>query len=502
LLKPPPPASDAVRVSDASLPAATPADRTATVFPRGRAAEAQHFLRRVTFGPTRADVETLRRSGWRAWLETQLVPAKVADPLGDDVVARFPRLAWSIADARRNLEFGGWDVMMDLGYATLARQAWSSRQLLEVMTDFWSNHLNVTNPSSEVWDSRHDYDRLVRAHALGSFPDLLVASSRHPAMLAYLDNASSTKKAPNENYARELLELHSVGVGAGYSEAEVKAAARLLTGWRIDSAGAAVFDSRRHDAGAVTVLGWSAPAHSAADGPLWQERFLRALALHPLTAGHLARKLCVRLVSDDPPASLVDAVAAAYLSSGGSVPQVLRALLSSPQFWAAHGQKVRRPLEDIVATLRVLEVRPDAGRGVEGLHHLYWMSRDLGQRPLAWAPPNGYPDVAGAWQSAGGTLTSWNKHIELVAHWWPLEVRTPPPSALLPSPLPSTVGGLVDALSARLVFRRLPDVERNAVLRFTGRSETSALRTGDEWVTWRLYLLAALILDSPSHRLR
>ena len=125
--------------------------------------------------------------------------------------------------------------MFDLSVSTLARAAWSKRQLLEVMVDFWSNHLNVTNPSDSVWSTRHDYDRtVIRKHALGKYSDMLLASATHPAMMTYLNNAESTKDQPNENYGRELLELHSVGVDAGYSEEEMYNSALIMTGFGID----------------------------------------------------------------------------------------------------------------------------------------------------------------------------------------------------------------------------------------------------------------------------
>src|SRR4029079_7971742 len=140
-----------------------------------------------------------------AWLDQQLNPSRIDDSLCDDYLTRFPLLGLSARDVRSRISNGGWEAMNQLTKATVARAMWSERQLFEVMVEFWSNHLNITNPSSDVWDNRAHYDRtVIRKHALGLFDDLLVAASLHPAMQRYLDNASSTKEHPNENHGREL----------------------------------------------------------------------------------------------------------------------------------------------------------------------------------------------------------------------------------------------------------------------------------------------------------
>ena len=180
---------------------------------------------------------------------------------------------------------------------------------------------------------------------------------------------------------------------------------------------------------------------------------------------------------------------------------MLRQLFLSDEFAASVGQKVRRPAEDLLATLRVLGYGPDRN-GRQGMQSLVWIADSLGQQPLAWSPPDGYPDTAMDWQSAGGTLGRWNTHLSLAAHWWPDELTQPELRSLLPSRLPKTHGAMVDALAKRLVFRTLAPTHRQAVLDFLGRAGSDPLTSDSEAVRWRLPYVVALILDSPYHAVR
>lgn len=462
-----------------------------------------HLLKRATYGPTPTLLEGIRKQGRKAWLDKQLAPGRIDDTDCERLIAnRFPGMEWDITQARNHLEDFSWDLMYDLGIATIARAVWSKRQLFEVVCDFWSNHLNVANPSDNVWDNRHDYDRtVIRRHALGRFEDMLVASANHPAMLLYLNNAESTKDNPNENYGRELLELHTVGVDGGYNEEDMRQSTLVMTGFSVDwQTGLFEYNNWAHYRGPVQVMGFNA-ANAEANGYDVGMHYLKYLANHPSTAQHIARKLCLRFVSDDPPQTLVSALAATYLAHGTDIKPVLRKLFLSDAFAASIGEKVRRPFEDVVATLRVLGYKPD-NSGVDGMQGLYWITGDLGHAPLAWSPPNGYPDEAAAWQSAGTTLGRWNTHLSLSAHWWPTALVQPPLRKLLPTNLPNTYGDFVDALSKRLVFRKLGAPQRQAVLGFLGRSAGERLHSDDEAVHWRLPYVVALILDSPYHGIR
>jgi hypothetical protein len=491
--------------------------------PARRAAAARgavlHVLRRTTYGPTPASIAEVTSRGTAAWLERQLDPSSIPDPQGEAIHNLYPEAGWTIpqvyrAVASRLVTRYSWDVMEPLGQFTLAMATWSSRQLLEVMVEFWSNHLNVANPSDGVWDNRQDYDRrVIRAHALGKFSSMLAASAAHPAMLSYLNQADSTRTAPNENYGRELLELHTVGVDAGYSEAMVLDSARIMTGYTIQGNERSPhfrefrYDPSIHWTGHVRVLGFT-HRNATADGRPVVDAYIDYLAHHPATARNIARKLAVRFVSDHPPESLVTRLASTYLVHDTAVAPVLRTLFASHEFHASRGTKVRRPFDDLVATLRTLGYRllpPQSGVEArrKGPEALYWISASLQQAPLAWVQPDGYPDAADAWASAGGLLHRWNMHQELAAGWWPAKDRIVVPHlpGLLPRRLTS-YGALVDSLASRLTGEPLSARDAAAVLTFLDKSPSARVRANDSAVSWDLSRTVALLLDSANHQQR
>jgi uncharacterized protein (DUF1800 family) len=463
-----------------------------------------HLLRRATYGPTPSTVDALKHQGRAAWVDQQLNPTRIDNTPCDTLMAeRFPGLPWTITQARANLDAFSWDLMFDLGVASIARATWSKRQLLEVMVDFWSNHLNVTNPSDRAWDNRHDYDRrVIRKYALGRYEDMLLASAQHPAMLYYLNNAESSRYTLNENYGRELLELHSVGVDAGYTEEEMYNSALIMTGFSVDwETGLFQYNEYDHYRGRVSVLGFD---HKNATGPGGYNvgiAYVKYLANHPRTARTIATKLCERFISDQPNPTLVKALAHTYLANGTNIKPVLRQLLLSKAFNNSVGRKVRRPFEDVVASLRIMGYKPEP-TGVDGMRSLYWALDGMGHAPMAWHMPNGYPDVAIAWQSAGTTLERWNTHLSFAGHWWPAgDLVRPELRTLLPTKLPATYGAMVDALAQRLVFRKLAAAKKAAVLEFLGKQASSPL-TENDVVDNRLASVVALILDTPYHAVR
>ncbi|MFI5935277.1 DUF1800 domain-containing protein [Actinoplanes sp. NPDC051494] len=488
----------ATGVLDAAPALAAPAPTPADLLSNDPIA---HLLRRATFGPTPAALAEATRLGAEGWLDRQLAPATIADGDLDALLTRLPLAGADIATVRAKLPVHSYDAFGQLGRAAVARAIWSNRQLFETTVGFWANHLHIAAPSSGVWDSRSDYDTTVlRAHAFGRFADMLKASARHPAMLTYLDNRSSAKNLPNENYARELMELHTVGMI--YSEADVKAAAKLLTGLTVGTTGTYTYTAARHATGAVKILGFAHPNATAEGGEAAALAFLDYLATHPATAERIATDLCVRFVADEAPATLVARLATVYLDHGTAIAPVLRALFTSPEFAASVGHKVRTPFEDLAATVRTLGLGPEKS-GVAGLDALYNVLVGAGNAPFRWSPPNGFPDVAAAWASPSAFLIRCNSHLNLAAGWYPKQLTRPADllRSLVPV-LPATYGALADALAVRLTGQKLPAAHTAAVLSVAGKLPTSPLTSSDKSLAGHAPYLVALVLDSPTFQLR
>jgi uncharacterized protein (DUF1800 family) len=483
--------------------------------------QVSHLLRRATFGPTPGTLAEAKRLGVAGWLAKQLDPATIDDAACDALLARLPLANADIPTVRATLPVHSYDAFGQLGRAAVARAAWSKRQLFEATVAFWANHLHIAAPSSGVWDSRGDYDRqVIRKHAFGTFADMLKASATHPAMLTYLDNRTSTKSRPNENYARELMELHTVGMI--YREDEVQAAARLLTGLTVTKVGTYTYDPARHVTGAVKIVGFGHANATAAGGEAAALAFVDHLARHPETARRIATKLCVRFVADQPPAALVARLTKVYLDNGTAIKPVLTALFTSAEFAAAIGQKTRTPFEDMIATVRALGLGPEKS-GIKGLDALYQTMVKAGNAPFRWNPPNGFPDVAAAWSAPAGFLIRCNMHLNLATGWYPSQLTRPADmqSLLVPEGsgfaaptgglgaggsgapvLPATYGALVDALAVRLVGSKLPAAHTAAVLSVAAKLPTSPLTATDKSLAGHLPYLVALVLDSPSFQLR
>lgn len=295
--------------------------------------------------------------------------------------------------------------LAELVAAQLTRQLLSPRQLEETMIDFWANHFNVFAPKGLVRTFAGDYvERVLRPHALGRFDALLLATARHPAMLIYLDNAASSfKRGLNENYARELLELHTLGVGE-FTENDVVDVARILSGWTVSRPGQPrpfefVFRMRQHDFGPKTVLD---DTYRSGQGEEEGVLLIQRLATHPATAAHLARKLCAKYVSDDPPESCVTVARDAFVSTQGEMRAVLSAIVHDPSFWQARRAKLKRPLELAVSALRAVDARLD------GTSDIAQALKALGEPMLEESVPTGYPEDAAAWASSGGLLARMN----------------------------------------------------------------------------------------------
>ena len=408
--------------------------------------------------------------GIEAYLDEQLTPEALDASEVESRLARFTTLSMTPGELFEKLaseEIRPPQIVGELIAATLTRHVYSPRQLFEVMVDFWSDHFNIyvaANPAP-VLKPTDDRD-VIRAHALGKFRDLLWASAHSPAMLTYLDNARSTKEGPNENYAREIMELHTLGVNGGYTHMDVVEVARAFTGWSITNPrdarrsgaepGRFLFRENFHDDGAKSILGVTFPAgQGIRDG----EQVIDLLAAHPSTATHVVRKLCARFISDTPPDSIVSQAAQTFTDTDGDIRAVLRTILTSEEFAASIGQKVKRPLDFFANALRVtnaeieFEVRPRDPRTL--FDHL----AALGQVPFFWQTPDGYPDQVEAWLSNGALLARWNFALALVGGQVPL-VR-PNLDGLLDGV--DSVEDAVDRIATTVLGETLPSDARSIV---------------------------------------
>ncbi|WP_368670953.1 DUF1800 domain-containing protein [Myxococcus sp. AM010] len=484
-------------------------------------ARAVHVLRRMAFGPSPQSLADLRRLGVEGWMETQLSrPGAPLPPRLEAKLQTLPTLTMSMADLvreyppKRQREAALKDgrtplrpalIGLEQSAAKLLRAVESPNQLEEVLVDFWFNHFNVSADKGATRWMVTAYERdAIRPNVFGNFRELLGATARHPAMLFYLDNWRSvrdgmparltrepeaSKPGLNENYARELLELHTLGVEGGYTQQDVREVARCFTGWSIRAprkAPAFFFRRRAHDADDKQVLGQRIPGRrSLADG----EQVLDLLARHPATARHLASKLARRFVSDTPPPALVERVAKVFLDSDGDLPTVYRALFQSPEFWApeARAVKVKTPFEFVVSALRATEaevtVRP---RLVQSL-------AKMGE-PLFRAPaPTGFPEGAAPWVNSGSLVARLNFSLELVSGRMP---GTEVALKTLATPPEPTERAWVDALGQALLGAPPSEETRATILDALSKRAEAASAVGEKRPV-DVPLIAGLLLGSP-----
>ncbi len=423
--------------------------------------------------------------------------AEQRDTASDAAMTPQERLRRMDPDARALRLLGG-----ELQQLVVVRAVESEHQLAEVMADFWANHFNVFYGKNLDRVYLPDYiERTIRPNALGGFERLLEATAKSPAMLVYLDNAQSVaagsrppqldrlerlgrlgrfgfgrrsglgRRPPdsllnalrqrmptglNENYARELMELHTLGVDGGYTQHDVTDVARVLTGWSLDrplQGGGYAFHEWAHDRGRKTVLGVDFPAGRGEDEG---ERLLALLAEHPSTAHFVSGKLCARFVSDDPPDGCIDDAVRAWKRSNGDIREVLRAIFHSPDFWAARnvGSKIKTPLEFVTSAVRAVGAVPDST-----LRLAQAVSR-LGQPLYLHTAPNGYPERQDDWVNSGALLSRMNLAVALAANRLP-GVTTNLDAVL---PLVQDHAALVDAVDRLILGGRMSRETRRVIL--------------------------------------
>ena len=430
---------------------------------------ALHALNRLAYGPRPGDVIRVAQMGVMHWIDLQLDPGRIPDDSLRAIEAGYQILHESsydliglLDDARKaRQERLKKDpatpdqpadqppklrrLVGELPELAVVRAAYSQRQLQEVMVDFWTNHFNVYAGKGIDRALIPDYiEHVIRPNALGNFTDLLIATAQSPAMLFYLDNWESVApgavppqlaraeararfgrgnpmrldsakqrlpKGINENYGRELMELHTLGVDGGYTQADVIAAARILTGWSIERPRQDprfVFNDWAHDYGAKTVLGVSFPA---GQGQSEGSRLLKMLASHPATMHHVSWELCQRFVADEPPDGCVDDAVAAWKKTNGDIRAVLTAIFHGPDFWARPNLsgKVKTPLEFVASALRASGAEPDTTL------RLAQVVARLGEPLYQHVAPDGYHETEDEWVNSGALLDRMNVAVGLAS---------------------------------------------------------------------------------------
>ena len=472
--------------------------------------QAIHFLDRLAFGPTPAEVAHVKAVGMDRYIAEQLDPASI--PETPELTARLDALdTLNLNPVQLFVEYGPLRpangvkpsgdeqkerrqrarvILQQAAEARVLRALYSRRQLQEVMVDFWFNHFNIFAQKGldHLWVGNFE-EQAIRPNALGHFRDLLLATAHHPAMMFYLDNWENSAPGShmpngreagiNENYARELMELHTLGVDGGYSQSDVIALAHILTGWGLARPGqkppdgtAFLFDASRHDNDPKHFLGHDIAPAGEAEGV----EALDLLARNPATAHHLAFELTQYFVADAPPPALVDKVAAKFLESDGDIRATLRALFASREFRDSLGDKYKTPYRYVLSAARA------AGVTVKNPRPLLGAMARQGQPLYGCQTPDGYKDVADKWLSPDATMVRAAFAVALANGNLPVG-DDPPPMETMAQPAAATAGtdaamkrdpvdaaaletllGPVLSANTRTVLAEAPETQRAALL--------------------------------------
>ena len=484
-------------------------------------------LNRFAYGPRPGDVERVKKIGLASYLEQQLYPDAIPDPSVENelrdlptltkstplLISEFPDVDQKLSPEMQKEVFPPQKrparLLIELQEAKLIRAISSERQLQEVMVDFWFNHFNV------FWGKDADrrlvtsFDRdAIRPHALGKFRDLLMATARHPAMLFYLDNWISVRndmkpvgagqgpRGINENYARELLELHTLGVDGGYTQRDVIEVARCFTGWSIEQpnkVGLFVFHPLAHDNGEKVVLGHRI---AAGGGEQDGEQVINILAHHDSTARFVATKLIRRFVSDEPPPDLVRQVAETFKRTDGDIRSLLIAIINSPEFFAAANRpsKVKTPLEFAASAVRA------ANGTTDGSPALVAAVAQMGEPLYLASSPTGYSDIAGAWLNSASLLSRMNFLFSLMANQLPgtrVDLRP-----LLEGTSRRDVARMLDHLSIGLLHNQLTAENREILLQELSKPGTIQMSPDGRLSNPDIEKIAALVLATPEFERR
>jgi uncharacterized protein (DUF1800 family) len=510
--------------------AAAESDGESPVFPPSLAVIA---LNRMGFGPRKGAIEAFNALGstdeerLNAYVDQQLNPGSIDDSA---LEARLDAAGYTTlkkTHAQLWADHHGADYstrqqpFWETERAAFTRAIFSKRQLVEVLADFWHNHFNVYADNSQIAPGWVSYDRdVIRGNMLGNFRQMLQAVGAHPAMLYYLDNFKSTNAGPNENYARELFELHGLGVDhyygvnrqadvprdgsgrpLGYVDDDVYEATRAFTGWTIDfDTGTLLYRSEYHDRFQKTILGRMMPADQAPlkDG----EDVYDLIAAHPGTGRHIARKLCQRLIADSPSEDVVQEAAAVFTANRDAPDQlkrVIRTILLSQAFRNTWGQKVKRPFEILCSAMRACGLDHTIQLDDRFSNDLTYYARITGHPIFRWQTPDGFPDTREEWLSSSTLIMAWralNRFSESThdGGGLVLDVLGETPADV------RSANDLADYWIPRILGREMSPAGRAEIVSFMGAGTNPDLDLkldGESTASVRLRAMVAVITMSP-----
>ncbi len=378
---------------------------TNPALPTGHVDETTRLVNRLTFGPRPGDVADAKSMGREAYVDALLKPDDNEDLRLQFLLNKLDIFQMESYEAR---DLPEREINRQLHTSAILRATYGQHQLRERMVDLWTNHFNIYGLKGlSAFRKAAEETTVIRKHALGTFPDMLKASAHSTAMLVYLDNQGNVAGRPNENYAREIMELHTMGVKSGYTQKDVQEVARCFTGWTVEDRflhhrWAFRFDEDLHDNGVKHVLGHTIPAGG---GEQDAETVLDILAAHPATAHFIAKKVCTYFLGSDAD-KWIDRTAQTYLASWGDIPSMLKPIMMSKEI-VNSPPILKRPFDFMVSALRALDADTDGGPALQ--EHLEKMGEPLYQ----WPMPDGYPSRTSAW--TGTMLPRWNFAYTLAA---------------------------------------------------------------------------------------
>ncbi len=401
-------AAAAGSVGTATASGGTPSSFTLQSEPKGLAKLTPWFLGRASYGVTPAMIQDAHTRGLQGWVNWQLEPELIDDSELDAHLVPFDWLGQTVVEMWNHPTKSGREIGYEARAVRLIRATYSKRQLFERVVEFWTDHFNVFGSADDLWLLKIvDDETVIRQHALGTFRELLQASAKSAGMLEYLDNDTNVVGAAQENYAREVMELHTLGVEGPYTEMDVRELARCLTGrgyWKlIESAtqyGEYRYRENRHDTDAKTVLGIDIPAGGQESDA---DTILDHLAGHPSTIDFVTNKLAKWFLGYEPPVAAVDAAKATWVATDGDIKEIVRTLLN-PRFlrqsapW--RNPKLKRPIHWVASLYRTTGTT--IGNPVGAILGI----ASLGHTSFDWEPPTGYPDTEEAWASL--LIWRWN----------------------------------------------------------------------------------------------